>query len=73
MRYVSMAEHGPSAKWEDEAWLIIDTRDENRVVGRFCEETSFPNNPKTECWREVDRKNKAYTDLIKEVYLKENQ
>ncbi len=80
MRYQSLTIETPGSDsgWKtstgevipEKHYVIIDTRDDNRIVSRFDDGTCWPNNPVTACWREQDRLNKAYTAIIKEVYLK---
>ncbi len=48
----------PDLPWEDTAYVITDTRDENRIVARFDEGTAFPNNPLTQAWNALDDFNK---------------
>tara|TARA_B100001094_G_C17969135_1_gene689388 strand:+ start:602 stop:865 length:264 start_codon:yes stop_codon:yes gene_type:complete len=60
--------------WEDNAFVIVDTRDNNRIVARFDEGTAFPNNPLTQAWNELDRLNydnvKVFADKVRKEYEK---
>ena len=64
----------PNLPYEDNAFVIVDTRDNNRIVARFDEGTAFPNNPLTQAWKELDRLNydnvKVFADKVRKEYDK---
>jgi len=64
----------PDLPWEETAYVIVDTRDNNRIVARFDEGTAFPNNPLTQAWKELDRLNydnvKVFADKVRKEYEK---
>ena len=51
----------PNLPWEDTAYLIVDTQEENRIVARFDEGTAFPNNPLTQAWNALAELDKGRT------------